>query len=585
MAHPARNAAPPPSPDTPGETPATPDLRDYETLRRLVLGPDQAETLDRITAAGPDGLDAAGVADLLPDAVRLREGRDDALGVALSGTIEHGLKTSVERNPQPVIDAIFPVIGPAIRRAIQVALASSMQSINQSVNYGLSWRGLLWRIEARRQGLSFGEVVLRHTLAYRVEQVLLVHRPGGLLLHHAVAPEVGPGHNPDLVSAMLTAIGQFVEESFQVDDEALDAIQVGDLTVWVEPGPRAVLAAVIRGHPPQELRVALRRALEEVHQRYGRALDAFNGATGPFDGAREVLEPCLDAQYAEPPREGVSPKLWAALALALLALGWWGWTSWQQRAQERAYLRALDAAPGIEVLREDRRDGRLHLVGVRDPLSADPDSIRRAAGLDSSRATARWIPFDSDEPAMVEARFRAAVALPPGVRVRATWDGTLRAEGEADTLWAAAARRALPQIAYARALDVTGVASPLDRLAARIARQTVRFGDAGTAAPAQDLAALRADVRALAAAAARAPAGTVALDIVGHTDSTGTDASNEALSLRRAAAVRDLLAPDLGALPARLVARGAQDALGPGESAESRRVTFRVRRPTTDARP
>jgi outer membrane protein OmpA-like peptidoglycan-associated protein len=49
------------------------------------------------------------------------------------------------------------------------------------------------------------------------------------------------------------------------------------------------------------------------------------------------------------------------------------------------------------------------------------------------------------------------------------------------------------------------------------------------------------------------------LEVVGHTDSRGSDASNQDLSERRAAAVRDVLVRD-GVNPARITVRGAGEA-------------------------
>ena len=138
-----------------------PTAADIRLLRRLLLGRDGDDALDRVSRgdlprAPAARLDARSVSDVLPDAVRLREAEDHDLGEALAGPVERGLKASVEKNPQPVVDDIFQVIGPAIRRALRHAMAPSLQSVNQSVNYGLSWRGMKWRVEAWRSGVSFG---------------------------------------------------------------------------------------------------------------------------------------------------------------------------------------------------------------------------------------------------------------------------------------------------------------------------------------------------------------------------------------------------------------------------------------------
>lgn len=69
--------------------------------------------------------------------------------------------------------------------------------------------------------------------------------------------------------------------------------------------------------------------------------------------------------------------------------------------------------------------------------------------------------------------------------------------------------------------------------------------------------------------------GTPTVQVIGHTDASGTEEYNIALSERRAAAVTDFLAR-LGIDPARfhVIPKGESEASGAGESAEDRRVEF-----------
>ena len=83
-------------------------------------------------------------------------------------------------------------MGPAIRRAIAEALRAMVDSFNQVLQHSLSARALRWRVEAWRTGRPFAEVVLSHSLVYRVEQVFLVHRDTGLLLQHVAADPQRP---------------------------------------------------------------------------------------------------------------------------------------------------------------------------------------------------------------------------------------------------------------------------------------------------------------------------------------------------------------------------------------------------------
>jgi predicted ABC-class ATPase len=63
---------------------------------------------------------------------------------------------------------------------------------NHSLDISISWQGVKWRLEAMRTGKPFGEVVLLHTLRYRVEQVFPIQRESGLLLLHVAAKAVTP---------------------------------------------------------------------------------------------------------------------------------------------------------------------------------------------------------------------------------------------------------------------------------------------------------------------------------------------------------------------------------------------------------
>ena len=142
---------------------------DLAELRELILGAERRrlEELERrIDAAG---LNRESLAELLPEAVALRAGRDRQLARALAPTVENAIGESVRRNPRPIATAIFPVLGPAIRKAIAEALAGLVSSINRTLEHSLSPRGLRWRFEAWRSGIPYAQVVLRHALVYRVD--------------------------------------------------------------------------------------------------------------------------------------------------------------------------------------------------------------------------------------------------------------------------------------------------------------------------------------------------------------------------------------------------------------------------------
>ena len=215
-------------------------------LRRLLVGSEE-------------------VSDVLPEAVQKSTEKGTGLSEATLPIVEENIRESVIRNPKILADALFPVIGPAIRKAISAALSSMVQSFNQTLEHSVSPKGLRWRWEAFRTGRSFGEVVMLKTLKYRVEQVYLIHRKTGILLQH-VTIDPGDEEDADMVSAMLTAITDFAHDSFETadDDATLDSFKISGLSVWIENSPDAILAAVIRGNPPLELRQEFALAVEQI---------------------------------------------------------------------------------------------------------------------------------------------------------------------------------------------------------------------------------------------------------------------------------------------------------------------------------
>ena len=80
----------------------------------------------------PPGSRREELAELLPEAIALRAGRDRQLARALAPTVESAIGESVRRNPREIATAIFPVLGPAIRKAIAETLAGLVASINST---------------------------------------------------------------------------------------------------------------------------------------------------------------------------------------------------------------------------------------------------------------------------------------------------------------------------------------------------------------------------------------------------------------------------------------------------------------------
>jgi OOP family OmpA-OmpF porin len=225
---------------------AAESAREFARLRGLLVGREQQDIADLRREIRSVALTADNVGRHLPEAIALRAGQDDQLARALAPTLERAFTEAVHRNPDQIAEAIYPTLGPAIRKAIAESIGGLVQGINRGLEESLSVRGLKWRIEAWRSGVPYAQVVMKHALVYRVEQAYLIHAETGLLLAHVTAPDL-TAPDADVISGMLTAIRDFVGDAFRSGGGgALHQFKVGDVTVIVEAGPRALIAAVVR---------------------------------------------------------------------------------------------------------------------------------------------------------------------------------------------------------------------------------------------------------------------------------------------------------------------------------------------------
>ncbi|MBL9136128.1 MAG: OmpA family protein [Verrucomicrobiales bacterium] len=557
-----------------------------DELRRLLLGRQQERWSDLARRVEDPSLRAEDVSRVLPQAVARCSKQDGRLSQALAPAVESALRTSIRRDPRVLANAIFPIIGPAIRQAVSDSLRRLVETLNRAMELGLSWRGLAWRWEAWRTGRPLGEVVLAHSLIFRVEQVFLIHRPTGLLLVDVAAPGL-VAENQDVISAMLTAVRDFVKDAFRTTPgDELSTARVGDLDLWVESGPHAILAAAIRGQAPVEYREKLRRTLEAIHRDEASTLAGFSGDSAPLAFLQSNLEECLEVRHRTGAEGGGrSWKLLAVSSVAILVLVAWLGNTWWQHRREEAFLDRLRTEPGILVTEARRSGGRLWVSGLRDPMAADPASLAWSARLSPDEDVVfRWEPYLALTPDLTLRRARARLNPPSGVNLDLQ-GGALILEGVGSPEWNREAARLGASVPGVDRVDVSGLshdgAAQVQRLVETLQRQTLYFDTAQTVLAGQvpTVNAVVEAARALESLVGRLGK-KASLVVVGHADRSGREELNTRLSQQRAEAVRS-----------RLVAAGLSpefvQGVGVGSSAPSRpqsptdaanrRVTFEVR--------
>lgn len=533
----------------PREAPAPPDATSAEPfneLRSILLAPEQ-EGLRKLTERLVDPRHRAeDISGVLPEAIALRARRDDRLMVSMRPVVSEAMRDSMRRDPKSFADALFPALGSAIRKAIAATLGEMIQSLNQVVEHTFSVRGLQWRLEAIRTSRPFAEVVMLRSMVYRVEQVFLVHRETGLLLQHVESGQAAV-KDADMASAMLTAIRDFARDTFDAGhDDTLNSLNIGELTLWIEQGPHAIVAAVIRGSAPLSFKDVLRETVERIHLEQLEPLEDFQGDASPFESSRPALEACLLAQYAVPDK-GASPVLKiasAVLAVVLLvATAMWAYAAWSWRNA----VAALKAEPGIVVTEADRSwFGANQVAGLRDPLSKDPRDLLSEHGYGRTDVQFALQSFDSADPGIVKQRAREVLRAPDTVTL-AFENGVLTATGHAPSAWIARAREFAPFVAGVRTyrdddlLDATGAAVRAEAEKLRTIHIPFQVGSAqlepGARALAESSVAMLGRLDAIAAD----NGGRLRIRVIGQADATGTEATNARISKLRADAVAEVV--------------------------------------------
>jgi len=514
-------------------------------LRRLLVGPLQKQFDEMQELMRDQGLHPDEISKILPEAIMLRSARDKQMVRAMEPLTEEAIKASIEKDPRNLVEVLVPVMLPAIKRAITTLIKEMIQSFSATLEHGLSMRGLKWRYEAFKSKKPFGEVALLHSLVYQVEQIFLIHKESGLVLQHVVSDEA-VAQDPDMVSAMLTAIQDFVRDSFGTGakDENLENLQFGDRSVWIEQSSQAVLAGIVWGTAPEDIRSLLRDTLDSIHFEQLDNLRAFDGDTEPFERTEGRLTECLKNQVR--PRKQNPLFLWTLLTLITLGIGSGAFFLIRDHLRWKDYLEHLHEAPGIVITEAERRSGAYHVFGLRDTLAKDPVAMLRASKIDPARVRFNWELYHSSHPEFIIRRI-TSILRPPSTVTFEIRDNILYGKGSASHQWIEEAEKlaeAIPGILGLRTDDILDSELKRIELMSEKIENLLFFFDTVSTTVKPDQAHLLSELSSDIGELDRLTQifdKTFQIEVVGHTDAKGSDQRNLEISQRRANELSDRL--------------------------------------------
>ncbi|AEP31230.1 OmpA family protein [Brumicola nitratireducens] len=342
-----------------------------ETLRRILIGKEVDKAAAEIRAESREM-----VSDVLSEALHDREKKDGSVQRIIQPIIAKSVEKSLISQRKDFIDYLYPLVGSLVRKAVSVFFTDFIEKTNEIIENSITAKGIKWRINAWRSGISFSEYVASQTFVFKVEQVFLIHKDTGNLLKSVVADNFNE-EDADLVSAMLTAINDFVADSFNRSDDRteqhLDTVKTDDFTLLVRQGPQAILVAAVSGNISRKATSQLQITLEEIQRIYLTDFKEYTGDSKPFETADALLQDCLLSEVRDEHQKTSKKPIfgWLLVVVMLGIIAWYSF-AWWSASQTINKINKLEQPPGV-LIQKLVADGRydIKLYALRDPAAQE----------------------------------------------------------------------------------------------------------------------------------------------------------------------------------------------------------------------
>ncbi|QTH63285.1 OmpA family protein [Psychrosphaera ytuae] len=343
------------------------DQQELAQLRSIILGRDNVH-IKSVLREDARHL----VSEVITEAIFDRQKNDASLNNVLQPLVEESVQKSVTHHSDKMVSSLYPLMGNLVRKYVTAFLADFIERTNQLIENSLTIQSVKWRFEAKRAGMDYAQYVASQTFVYRVEHVFLIHGETGLLLN-SVAHNNNLKSDADIISSMLTAINDFVGDSFldsgDGQREQLQSVSTDNFNLLIKPGPKAIIVAAVIGHPPQQLSDQLQLTLEQIHSLYTDPLSDFEGDNEPFANTESALRECLLSQQKLEKQQNKKIPWYgllisAAIVLLLVFLSYRQWLA--SELNER--IQKISEQPGIILTNVDTpNNSEATITLLRDP--------------------------------------------------------------------------------------------------------------------------------------------------------------------------------------------------------------------------
>ena len=406
-----------------------PDAQDnsLDKIRQLIVGRDDKYVKDVVSRDAK-----VIVTDVVSEALHERENADGSVNKVLVPLVEKSLHRSIEANSEKIVGTLYPLVGTLVRKAVSSFLVDFVERTNALIENSFSPKSVSWRFKAWQSGVKYADFVASQVYQYQVQQLFVIHRETGTLLH-TMSTDPDRSKDADLISSMLVAINDFVADAFQpTGNEAeneLGEIKTGDFTLLIKIGPQAILVAAVVGSVPPEIRSKLQQTLEEFHQFYQKPLLEYEGDNSAFEGCETLLNDCLISQKKE--SEGGKKKhLVGALVLGavLIILMFLAFLRIELSILQNT-IRSLTPPAGIVITDTAIENGKVQVRMLRDPSILTAPRWLENEGIALNDVVLYEEPFVSLQASVVEEKLNRLLSVYPAVTSRIDEKNNLKFSG------------------------------------------------------------------------------------------------------------------------------------------------------------
>ena len=125
---------------------------------------------------------------------------------------------------------------------------------------------------------------------YKIQEMYLIYNDGRMI---SSLMDEEAKVDSDIMSSMLTAINDFVKDSFQTSGN-LGSIDYGENQIILERGKHTILASVVYGEANRDLRSRMGRALTKIESEHSSKLRSWDGDVDSLSACVDYLQPVMD---------------------------------------------------------------------------------------------------------------------------------------------------------------------------------------------------------------------------------------------------------------------------------------------------